>query len=480
MKHRRSLKLALAALLILLPLLLSGCIVTPDIEANNHQGAALDFPEYPSATTQPPVQVTAQPTNTPAQNPVVSLPTANTDWVTTAPIPTIPFITPALVTQPPISVTPSPTPQGSLKLGSTGDDVRSLQRKLKDLGFYRGSVDGDFGEGTEKAVKAFQAQYGLTVDGKVGANTLAKLASARATARPTVSPTPRRTATPRPTATPRAYDNTYLKEGSSGSQVRQMQERLISLGYLAGEADGDFDASTEAAVISFQKRNCDYSDGIAGPETLRALYSSSARPTSSASGIIGVTLRSGSEGTAVRVLQTRLRALGFYKGTVDGDFGSGTVDAVKAFQRAHNLTADGVAGGGTFNKLFSPNAKTASSVSATATPRPTSRPTPTRRPTNTPRATATPLPANVYVRVTPAPNGAYFTLRRGYYGTPVEEMQRSLKLQGYYNGVADGYYGEGTENAVKSFQRINGLHVDGVAGPATLRVLYEGDFPLGA
>ena len=66
------------------------------------------------------------------------------------------------------------------------------------------------------------------------------------------------------------------------------------------------------------------------------------------------------------------------------------------------------------------------------------------------------------------------------YGTPVEDMQKALREQGYFSGSADGYFGEGTEDAVKSFQRYNGLAVDGVAGPATLRVLFEGAFPFGS
>ncbi|MBE5783540.1 MAG: hypothetical protein E7329_09545 [Clostridiales bacterium] len=485
MKNRRTVKLALAGLLLLLPLLLSGCYVTPEIE-NNNQGNNVSFPEYPSYTSVPTNNpATAAPTsatlpNTGTVNLPSSAPTVNTgSWLfTVAPLNSmVPINTgSSTVVTPPPTATPSPTPFTSLKLGSTGDDVRSLQRKLRELGFYKGSIDGDFGAGTETAVKAFQKQYGLTVDGKAGSNTLAKLASANATAKPTASPTPRKTATPRPTATPAFSQNTYLRKGNSGYNVRQMQERLIKLGYLSGTADGSFDVSTEAAVIAFQKRNCSYSDGVAGPETLKALYSSSARSTSTSSGIVGVTLRSGSEGAAVRTLQTKLKSLGFYTGTVDGSFGTGTEDAVKAFQRAHSLTADGVAGGGTFDKLFSTNAKTASSVAKTATPRPMA----TRKPTATPRKTPTPLPENVYVQVTPAPSGDYVTLRRGYYGTPVKEMQEALKKKGYYNGVADGYFGEGTENAVKAFQRVKGLTVDGVAGPATLRYLFEGDIPLGA
>ena len=82
--------------------------------------------------------------------------------------------------------------------------------------------------------------------------------------------------------------------------------------------------------------------------------------------------------------------------------------------------------------------------------------------------------------MTAAPNNAYFTLKRGMEGEPVKKMQQALKNQGYFSGLVDGYFGEGTENAVKQFQRYNGLQVDGVAGPATLRTLLEGAYPFGS
>ena len=47
-------------------------------------------------------------------------------------------------------------------------EVREMQKKLKELGYYKGSADGDFGPATEKAVKAFQKANGLTADGKAG------------------------------------------------------------------------------------------------------------------------------------------------------------------------------------------------------------------------------------------------------------------------------------------------------------------------
>lgn len=59
--------------------------------------------------------------------------------------------------------------------GSRGEEVRRIQAKLKEQGYYQGSVDGIYGKETEKAVKAFQKKNGLTTDGVAGTNTLQKL-----------------------------------------------------------------------------------------------------------------------------------------------------------------------------------------------------------------------------------------------------------------------------------------------------------------
>ena len=64
-----------------------------------------------------------------------------------------------------------------LQKGSSGPDVQALQQKLSDLGFDPNGIDGNFGPGTENAVRAFQQARGLGVDGKVGPNTLAALNS---------------------------------------------------------------------------------------------------------------------------------------------------------------------------------------------------------------------------------------------------------------------------------------------------------------
>lgn len=63
----------------------------------------------------------------------------------------------------------------SYKKGSSGTVVTQIQTKLKSWGYYTGTVDGIYGSGTERAVRAFQQKNGLTVDGKAGDQTLAAM-----------------------------------------------------------------------------------------------------------------------------------------------------------------------------------------------------------------------------------------------------------------------------------------------------------------
>ena len=58
-----------------------------------------------------------------------------------------------------------------LRQGSKGGEVKEVQRRLKQWGYYTGAVDGVFGAGTKKAVIAFQKKNGLTADGIVGKST---------------------------------------------------------------------------------------------------------------------------------------------------------------------------------------------------------------------------------------------------------------------------------------------------------------------
>lgn len=66
-------------------------------------------------------------------------------------------------------------------------------------------------------------------------------------------------------------DAAVLKQGSTGTLVKTMQQRLINWGYLKGTADGIFGAKTKAAVILFQQRNGLVADGIVGTRTAQAM-----------------------------------------------------------------------------------------------------------------------------------------------------------------------------------------------------------------
>ena len=69
---------------------------------------------------------------------------------------------------------------GTCAPGDSGSAVKKVQQRLKKLGYYSGSVDGDYGNGTKTAVTKFQKRNGLTANGKVNSKTLAKLNSSNA------------------------------------------------------------------------------------------------------------------------------------------------------------------------------------------------------------------------------------------------------------------------------------------------------------
>ena len=293
-----------------------------------------------------------------------------------------------------------------LEKGSTGSDVKDLQTKLKKLGYYDAYVDGDYGDTTVAAVKAFQKKYNLTADGIAGKETLKKLDSAYKNA-------------------DSAKDVDSLRMGDSGSAVKDLQTKLKKLGYYDGTVDSTFGSGTYAAVRAFQKKYNLTADGVAGSETLKKLDSAYKNADSDKD---DDSLRKGATGSAVKDLQTKLKKLGFYNASIDGDYGDTTVAAVKAFQKKYNLTADGVAGSETLKKLDSAY-KNADSNTSTDDD----------------------------------------SLRKGATGTAVKTLQTNLKKLGFYTAYVDGSFGSTTESAVKAFQKKYGLTADGVAGSATLK-----------
>ena len=293
-----------------------------------------------------------------------------------------------------------------LEKGSTGSDVKDLQTKLKKLGYYDAYVDGDYGDTTVAAVKAFQKKYNLTADGIAGKETLKKLDSVYKNA-------------------DSDKDDDSLRMGDSGSAVKDLQTKLKKLGYYSGTVDSTFGSGTYAAVRAFQKKYNLTADGVAGSETLKKLDSAYKNADSDKD---DDSLRMGDSGSAVKDLQTKLKKLGYYSGTVDSTFGSGTYAAVRAFQKKYNLTADGVAGSETLKKLDSAYKNADSDKDDDS-------------------------------------------LRKGATGSAVKNLQTKLKKLGFYNAYVDGSYGDTTVAAVKAFQKKYNLTADGVAGSETLKKL---------
>ncbi|MDK9696485.1 MAG: peptidoglycan-binding protein [Siculibacillus sp.] len=116
-----------------------------------------------------------------------------------------------------------------LRKGVSGEPVKILQAKLGV------TADGDFGPGTEKAVKEYQAAHELAADGIAGPDTFMAMGLS---------------------------ELVLLGVGSKGATVKKLQEAL------GIAADGAFGPGTKKAVVAFQEANGLVADGLAGPATL--------------------------------------------------------------------------------------------------------------------------------------------------------------------------------------------------------------------
>lgn len=140
-----------------------------------------------------------------------------------------------------------------IRKGDRGAAVEDVQRRLIALGadLGRTGVDGVFLGATFAAVAAFQHERGLDEDGEVGPLTWAALVDATFTLGDRLL---------------------YLRlPYLHGADVRALQSALNALGFGCGTADGIFGAFTERAVRDFQTNTALSPDGIAGPNTVRAI-----------------------------------------------------------------------------------------------------------------------------------------------------------------------------------------------------------------
>ncbi len=303
----------------------------------------------------------------------------------------------------------SPYTTTVLRSGASGAAVKALQKALGGL-----VVDGSFGPATEARVKAYQKSKGLPATGVVDRTTWSALMGA------VIAPPP---ATP--VANPLAkYAGLTLRLWSKGEAVKALQKAIGGL-----VVDGSYGRLTEARVKAFQKSRGLAVTGVTDAKVWKALMAAPSSPAAAPAppapaatlgteftAVKTMTLKAGSTGAAVKVLQ---RALG--RLVVDGQYGAATTARVKAFQTAHRLPATGLVDARTW--------------------------------------------AALELAVHPLLPYWGTVLKRGSTGAPVAALQKALRI------AADGHFGPATEAAVKALQRTAKLASTGVVGTVTWKAV---------
>ena len=214
-----------------------------------------------------------------------------------------PTNTPEPAAEPTPVPTPAPTPEPRLERGDRGEEVRALQKRLRELGFMTGAADGQYGPKTEEAVLKFKQhvykmyeehqereRLAREAEAKLREDTEENPAQADVNADEAAEDDSADEHTEEPALEGKVDEETYrllvekgfdeyqarLSHGSRGAEVSRLQEKLKVLGYLTGRADGIFGQKTARAVTAFQQRNKLTQDGIAGERTQRLLFSEAA------------------------------------------------------------------------------------------------------------------------------------------------------------------------------------------------------------
>lgn len=425
-----------------------------------------------------------------------------------------------------------------LRPGDSGIPVEKMQRKLKDLGFYSGKIDGSYGKGTSAALAAFQKHHKLKADGIAGKKTLELLYSENTlSANATQAPQPSATQTPEPITSnvfvePKAEEAVYPYEttttdsvnirkrasvqsmrvitvpkgetikvlsvsgdylnveykkysgfvlqdyvnipeqylagksftsdndarqryttialGAEGPNVKALQQALSELGFYSGTPDSNFGAATVQAIKKFQETNGYKATGVALPELQKLIYEG--KPKSSKNRKVNVSvlppvanpeMQLGDTGDAVEGLQQTLTQLGLYTGKINGEYNKETVNAVKAYQKAHSIKITGKMNSFTWLSLQT-----------------------VLSPTSAPSVDGTgDLPVITEQNV--------IVMRKGTRGLAVSRLQQRLVDLGYYQTTPDGVYNVKDMDAVRAFQRNNGLTSSGIADLYTQKTLYS-------
>lgn len=320
-----------------------------------------------------------------------------------------------------------------LKNGDSGIQVKYLQQALKIMCCNPGSIDSNFGPGTQAAVEKFQQDWGLDVDGIVGNETW----------------------------------NCLVDE------IIPIQQALKNKGFFIGAITGLAKESTYNAVISFQEVHGLTADGMVGNSTRARLFNDENGDDS-----LMLPLNTGDKGDYVLFLQHGLRILCCSPGTIDGVYGSATTSAVLKFQDKYSISKSGICDTETWNKLkqliteiqqrlFERDYNVplidgyATSALAEAVKQ--------FQEANYLTVDGQVGPATYDILMSNIPDGATdaLPLKLKSRGPRVLYFQYALRISCINPNGTDGVFGAGTESAVKRYQTKVGITSDGIVGTTT-------------
>lgn len=265
---------------------------------------------------------------------------------------------------------PKSYPGTPIRLGDMGRNISNIQIQLNRIGRNYPNiplilpVNGVFGDDTELAVKAFQSTFNLVSDGIVGKGTWYKLSYIYVSVKKLAELTSEGETI---AYAPGKYPGYPLTLGMENIPVSELQYYLRVVGAYYDEIpvismDGFYGRETRDAVIAFQNLFDLKPDGITGRNTWNKIYSEyvaiqkTVPLPSEPAPYPGKPLRAGSRGNSVKRMQIYLHTLRVKYPSLpqiipDGVFGSETRRAVIIFQKANDLTADGIIGRDTWDDI---------------------------------------------------------------------------------------------------------------------------------
>ncbi|MEG5160942.1 peptidoglycan-binding protein [Microcoleus sp. AT3-A2] len=312
-------------------------------------------------------------------------------------------------------------------------NVRAVQDRLRELGYFPRSSTGQLGPVTQQALANFQRDYQLSLTGRPDRATVIALNSFAGDDRPFNT----------------IYTNyRELRFGNAGADVSALQRRLKQLGYFSAHPTGSFREVTQNAVRYFQRINRLRVTGIADRQTLALLFGStrSVPPVTLPENISGnggcKGLRFGDRGATVDLIQRQLKALGYFEGGVDGKFRERTLYAVTRFQQDYNLVSDGCADTATLTAID---------------------------------AQMRQAEITSWTEEDDQQSNAGDFLELGDRGRQVEFVQRRLQELGYYRSQIHGWFDRPTQAALIRFQRDSGMFGTGRVDRSTRSALRQGN-----